>query len=163
MVEVMKIMVTSDCKEIQSVHPKGNQSWIFIGRTDAETPILWPPNAKSWLIGKDSDAGKHWKQEEKGTTDDEMVGWDYRLDGHEFEQALGVGDGQGSLFCCSSWDCKKSDITEQLNWTEKDTEIIESVLLSSWNYVRDQYQKIFENNPHIFLAGIWLWTPSLPI
>ena len=88
-----------DSKEIHAVHPKGNQSWIFIGRTDAEaeTPILWPSHVKSWLIGKDSDAGKDWRQEEKGMTEGEMVGWHHRLNGHEFEQALGVGDGQGSL------------------------------------------------------------------
>ena len=87
------------CKEIQPVHPKGNQSWIFIGRTDAEaeTPILWPPDAKSWLIGKAPDARQDWRWEEKGTAEDEMVGWHHRLDGHEFQQALGVGDGQGSL------------------------------------------------------------------
>ena len=92
-----------DCKEIQPVHPKGNQSWIFIGRTDpeAETPVLWPPDAKNWLTEKDPDSGKDWGQEEKGTTEDEMVGWHYWLDRHEFEQALGVGDGQGSLVCCS--------------------------------------------------------------
>ena len=88
-----------DCKEIQPVHPKGNQSWIFIGGTDAEaeTPILWPPDAKSWLIGKAPDARQDWRWEEKGTAEDEMVGWHHRLDGHEFQQALGVGDGQGSL------------------------------------------------------------------
>ena len=92
-----------DCKEIQPVNPKGNHSWIFIGRTDieAETPILWLPHVKNWLTGKDTDAGKYWKQEEKGMTEDEMVGWHNRLNGHEFEQALGVGDGQGSLECCS--------------------------------------------------------------
>ena len=92
-----------DCKEIQPVHPKGNQSWVFIGRTDAEaeTPIRWPPDLKNWLTGKDPDAGKDWDQEDKGMTEDEMVGWHYRLDGHEFEQAPGVGDGQGSLACCS--------------------------------------------------------------
>ena len=90
-----------DCEEIQPVHPKGNQSWIF-GRTDAEAevPILWPPDAKNWLIGKDPDAGKDWRQEEKGMTEDEMVGWHHRLDRHEFEQAPGVGDGQGGLVCC---------------------------------------------------------------
>ena len=106
-------------QEIQPVHPKGDQSWVFIGRTDveAETPILWPPDAKSWLIGKDSDTGKHWRQEENGKTDDEMVGWHHWLDGHEFEQALGVGDGQISLACCSLWGHKESDRTEQLNWT----------------------------------------------
>ena len=91
-----------DSKEITLVNPKGNQSWIFIGRTDAEaeTPILWPPDA-TWLFGKDSDAGKDWKQEEKGVTEDEMVGWHHWLNAQEFEQALGVGDGQGNLACCS--------------------------------------------------------------
>ena len=107
-----------DCEEIKPVHPKGNQSWIFIGRTDAEaeTPILWPPDVKNWLLGKDSDAGKDWRQE-KGTTEDEMVVWHHRLDGHEFEQALGVGNGQGSLARCSPWGCQESDMTEWLNWT----------------------------------------------
>ena len=90
-----------DCKEIKPVNPKGNQSWIFIGSTDADALILWPPDAKNWLIRKDPDAGKDWKQEEKGTTEHEMVGWRHRIDGHEFEQALGVGDGQGSLVCYS--------------------------------------------------------------
>ena len=109
-----------DCKEIKPINPKGNQSQIFIGRTDAEaeTPILWPPDVKNWLIGKDPDAGKDWMQEEKGTIEDETVGWHHQVDGHEFEQALGVGDGQGSLVCCSPWGCKESDTTEQLNWTE---------------------------------------------
>ena len=108
-------------KEIKPVHPKGNQSWIFTGRTDAETeaPILWPPNSKNQFIGKHPDAGKDWRQEEKGMTKDEMDGWHHQLDGHEFEQAPGVGDGQGrSLACCSPWGCKESDTTEQLNWTE---------------------------------------------
>ena len=107
-------------KEIQPFHPKGKQSWIFIGKTDAEaeTPILWPPDEKSWLIGKDPDAGKDWRQEEKGTTEDEMVGWYHRLNGHEVEQALGVGDGQLSLVCCSPWGRKESDTAEWLNWTE---------------------------------------------
>ena len=105
---------------IQPVNPKGNQSWIFIGRTDAEaeTPILWPPNPKNWLIGKDPDAGKDWGQEKKGMTEDEMVGWHHWLNGHEFEQAPGVGEGQGSLVCCSPWGHKKSDTTEPLDWTE---------------------------------------------
>ena len=108
-----------DCKEIQPVHPKGNQSWIFIGRTDAEVdaPILWPPDVKNWLIGKDPDAGKDWRQEEKGITEDEMLGWHRWLDGHEFEQALGVGDAQGSLVHHSPWDHKESDTTKWLNWT----------------------------------------------
>ena len=109
-----------DYKEIQPVHPKGNQSWIFIGRTDAEAeaPILWPPDAKSWLIGKDPDAGKNRRWEEKGMTEDELSGWHHWLNGHEFEQVLGVGDEQGSLSCCSPWSHKESDMTEWLNWTE---------------------------------------------
>ena len=109
-----------DCKEVKRVNPKGNHSWIFIGRTDAEveTPILWPPDAKNWLTGKDSDAGKDWTQDEKGMTEDEMFGWYHWLDGHEFEEVPWVGDGQGSLTCCSSWGCKELDMTEQLNWTE---------------------------------------------
>ena len=107
-----------DCEEIQPVHPKGNQSWIFIGRIDAEaeTSIFWPPDAKTCLIGKDPDAGKEWRQEKKGTTEDELVGWHHQPDGNEFEQVLGVGDGQGSLACGSPWGCKESDMTEQLNW-----------------------------------------------
>ena len=109
-----------DCKEIQPIHPKGDQPWVFFGRTDskAETLILWPPHVKSWLTGKDSDAGRDWGQEEKGTTEDEMAGWHHQLDGHEFEWTPGVGDGQGGLVCCDSWGCKESDTTERLNWTE---------------------------------------------
>ena len=109
-----------DCKEIQPVHPKENQSWVFIGKTDveAETPILWPPDAKSWLIWKDADAGKDWRREEKGLTEDEMVGWHHRLNGHEFEETPGVGNGQGVLACYSPWGRKESDTTEQLNWTD---------------------------------------------
>ena len=108
-----------DCKEIQPVHPKGNQSWTFIGRTDAEaeTPILWPSDAKSWLIGKDPDAGRDWGQEEKGTTENEMAGWHHLLNGHGFGWTPGVGDGQGGLACCGSWGRKESDTTEtELNW-----------------------------------------------
>ena len=110
----------SDCKKIQPVHPQGNQSWIFTGRTDAEaeTLMLWPPDAKNWLIGKDPDVGKYWRKQEKGTTEDEMVGWHHQLYRHEFEQALGVGDRQGSLGCCSPWGHKELDMTEWLNWTE---------------------------------------------
>ena len=109
-----------DCKEIQPVHPKGDQSWVFIGRADveAETPILWPPDAKCWLIGKDPDAGKNLGQEEKGTTEDEVVGWHHQLNGHEFEQTPGVDDGQGGLLYCGSWGCEESDMTERPNWTE---------------------------------------------
>ena len=109
-----------DCKDIKPVNPKGSQSWIVIGRTDAEaeTPTLWPPDVKDWLIWKDSAAGKDWRQEEKGLTEEEMVRWHHWLNGHEFEQVLGVGDGQGSMACCSPWGGKESDTTEWLNWTE---------------------------------------------
>ena len=111
-----------DSKEIQPVHPEGNQSWIFIGMTDAEaeTLILWPPDEKSWLIGKDPDAGKDWRQEEKGMTEDEMVGWHHQVNGLEFELAPGIGVGQGGLACCSPWGHKELDMTEWLNWTELD-------------------------------------------
>ena len=116
-----------DYKEIQPVHPKGDQSWLFIGKTDveAETPILWPPDAKSWLIGKDPDVGKDWGQEEKGMTEGEMAGWHHHLDGCEFEWTPGDCDRQGGLACCSSWDHKELDTTEWLNWTElNSTELI---------------------------------------
>ena len=111
--------VPLDCKEIQPVHPKGDQSWAFIGRTDAEAeiPILRSPDAKNWLIWKDPDAGKDWGQEEKVMTEDEMFGWHYWLNGHEFGWTLAVGDGQG-LACCSPWGHKESDTTERLNWNE---------------------------------------------
>ena len=109
-----------DCKEIQPVHPKGDQFWVFIGGTDAEaeTLMLWPCHVKSWLIGKDPDAGKDWGQEEKGTTEDEMAGWHHQLDGHEFEWTLGVGDGQGGLACCDSWGHKELGHywATELNW-----------------------------------------------
>ena len=107
-----------DCKEIQPVHPKGNQSWIFIGRTDAEaeTPVIWPPDLKNWLIGKDPDAGQDWRQEEKEMKEDEMVGWHHQFNGHEFDQAPGVGDGQGILACCSPWVTKSQ--TQLSNWTD---------------------------------------------
>jgi len=129
-------MTYLDCKEIKPVNAKGNQSWIFIGRTDAEAkaPILWPPDAKNWLIRKDPDAGKDWRQEEKGTAEDEMVGWHHRLDGHKFEQALGVGDELVSLVCWSPWGRKESDTTERLNWTE---------LMSALN---SYFLKRFSNN-----------------
>ena len=106
-----------DCKEILPVHSEGNQPWVFFGRNDAEaeTPVLWPPHWKSWLIGKDSDAGRDWEQEEKGMTEDEMAGWHYWLDVRESEWTPGVGDGQGGLACCDSWGRKESDMTE---WTE---------------------------------------------
>ena len=106
--------------KIQPIHSKGDQTWVFFGRNDAkaETPILWPPHAKSWLIGKDSDSGRDWGQKEKGTTEDEMAGWHHWLDGPEFEWTPRVGDGQGGLACCDSWGHKESDTTERLNWTE---------------------------------------------
>ena len=105
--------------EIQPVHPKGDQSWLFLGRTDieAETPILWPPDVKSWLIWKDPDAGKDWGQAEKRMTEDEMVGWHHWLNGHGLGWTPGVSVGQGGLECCSPWGCKQSDITEWLKWS----------------------------------------------
>ena len=111
-----------DCKKIKPVNPKGDQSWIFIGRTDAEAEalILWPPDAKNWKrlwkdLGKDSDAGKDWRQEEKGMTEHEMVGWHHWLNGHKFEQTPGDNEGQGSLACCIPWGYKESDTTERVN------------------------------------------------
>jgi len=107
-----------DCKEVQPVHPKGDQFWVFIGRTDVEVeaPILWPPDAKSWLIWRDTDDGKDWGQEEKGTAEDKMVGCHHQLNGYGFGWNLGVGDGQGGLACCGSWGCKNR--TRLSDWTE---------------------------------------------
>ena len=109
-----------DFKEIQPVHSKGDQPWVWFGRNDAkaETLVLWPPHAKGWLIGKDSDAGRDWGQEEKGTTENEMAGWHHRLDGRESEWTPGVGDGQGGLAFCDSWGHKESDTTERLIWSD---------------------------------------------
>ena len=109
-----------DCKETKPVNPKGNHPWVFIGRTDAEAGavILWPPDTKNWLIGKDPGGGKNWRQEEKGVTEDEVIWWYHWLNGHEFEQAPGVDDRQGNLACCSPGVCKESNMTEWLNWTE---------------------------------------------
>ena len=109
-----------DGKEVQSVNPKGNQSWISIGRTDAEAeaPILWLHDGKNWLIGKDPEVEKDWRQEEKGMTENQMTGWFHRLNGYELEQAPGDGEGQESLACCSPWGCKESDMAEQLNGTD---------------------------------------------
>ena len=129
-----------DCREIQPVHPKGNQSWIFTGRTDAEAAILWPPDAKNWVIGKDPNAGKDWRQEEKGTTEDEMVRWHHGLSGREFEPPLGIGDGQGGLVCCSPWGRKEWDMTEWLNWTELNWKFL---LLSIFGFI------------FFFLAVLW--------
>ena len=150
-----------DCTEIKPVHPKGNQSWIFIGRTDAEaeTPILWPPDAKSWLIWKDPDAGKDWRREEKGTTEDEMAGWHHWLSGCESEWTPGVGDGQGGLVCCSSWGRKKSDITERLNWTESRQKEIRFILtsLSHWIelYLKPNLQLDFSVMMNQYMPFSW--------
>ena len=143
-----------DCKEIQPVHPKGDQSWVFTGRTDveAETPVLWPPDAKSWLIWKAPDAGKDWGQEEKQTTEDEIVGWHHQLDGHGFGWTPGVGDGQGGLACCGSWGLKESVMTEWLNWTDKfwDDTFMYEVLIVPLNLVH-----IFTQHPVIQIFLHW--------
>ena len=130
-----------DYKQTQPVHLKGDQPWVFIGRTDveAETPVLWAPPAKSWLIGKDPDAGKDWGQEEKGRTEDEMVGWHHRLNGCGFGWTEGVGDGQGGLACCGSWDHKELDMTERLNW----------------NWVGFLVTQLVKNLPAV--QEIWVW------
>ena len=140
-----------DCKEIQPIHPKRDQSWVFIGMTDveAETPILWPPDVKSWLVGKDPDAGKDWGQEEKGTTEDEIVGWHQQLNGHGFGWTPGVGDGQGGLVCCCSWACKESDTTERLNWTDILIELFYIPYIVSWLSI--EWKKLYK---YIFLWNI---------
>ena len=161
----------SACKDIQRVHPKGDQSWVFIGRTNvkAETSILWPPDAKSWLIWKDPDAGKDWGQEEKGTTEDEMVGWHHQHNGHGFGWTLRVGDGQGGLACCGSWGHKELDTTEQLNWTEENplgedtVGIVAGVYLDSLSVRGDlrlsAFLSIFHFIPSIVdLWTTWVWT-----
>ena len=113
--------------------------WIFIGRTDAKAEVpFWPPDAKNWLIGKDPDAGKDWRQEKKGMTEDETVGWHHQLNGHEFEHAPGVGDGQGSLVCCSPWGLKESDTTEQMNWTELKTALMQNQMSNRISFSRRQ-------------------------
>ena len=157
-----------DCKEIKPVNPKGNQSWVFIGRTDAEgeTLILWPPDVKSWLIEKDPDAGKDWRQEEKGTTEDETVGWHHRLSGHEFGWTLGVGDGQGGLACCGSWGCKELDMTKRLNWTEqrlRNNFNIPSHLSDSFGYklkVKLFFVSINALKVLLHFLVSWCWCPS---
>ena len=135
-------------KEIKPVNLPGNQSWIFIGRTDAEAeaPILWPPDAKNWLIEKHPDAGKGWRQKEKGTTEDEMVGWHHQLDGHEFEHAPGIGDGQGNLPCCSPWGRKESDTTKRLNWTEKLSGSCKGIQVWNWGTLG---QNMTTNDPWV--------------
>ena len=133
-----------DCKEIQPVHPKGNKSWVFIGRTDAKakTPILWPSHVRNWLIWKDPDAGKYWRWE-KEMTEDDIVGWCHWLNGHEFEQTLGVGDGQGGLACCNSWGLEEWDTTEQQQ-KEGNSGMLQDLLKPhkyclDWSYSRQTY------------------------
>ena len=135
-----------DCKEIQPVHSEEDESWVLFGRNDAEaeTPVLWSPHAKSWLIGKDSDAGRDWRQEGKGTTEDEMAGWHHRLNGREFEWIPGVGDGQVGLASCNSWGCKESDTTEQLNWTGKKKKTIKNTNIWRLNNTLLNNQQITE-------------------
>ena len=147
-----------DCKEIQPVHSKGNQPWVFYGRNDAkaETLVLWPPQAKSWLIGKDSDAGRDWGQEEKGMTEDEMAGWHHQLDGHESQWTLGVGDGQGGLACCDSWGRKESDTTERLNWT--DAFISLNPQQQAVLFLSSQNLLCWKN---VLLQTFWIWTDPL--
>ena len=130
---LLRVPWTARRSNLQPVHPKGDQSWVFIGKTnaEAETPIICPPHVKSWFIGKDGDAGRDWKQEEQGTTEDVMAEWHHRLDGHRFGWTPGVGDGQGCLACCSSWGCKESDTTERLNWTEL---LMTHFFLSEFNF-----------------------------
>ena len=138
-----------DCKEIKPVNAKGNQSWMFIGRTGAEAkaPVLWPPEAKSWLIGKDPDTGKDWRQEEKGMTEDEMVGWHHWLDGHEFEQALGDGEGQGSLACCNPWDRRVARywVTEQQQQSHISNQWVDYLI----NGIRLTRYQLVKNKTHV--------------
>ena len=145
-----------DSKEIKRVNPKGNQLWIFMGRIDAEdeTPILWPPDGKSWLTVKDSDAGKDKGQGEKGTAEDEMVRWHHWLNGHGFRWTPGVGDGQGGLTCCGPWVYKESDRTERLNWTEA-----KRVLQAFKVYKVITYfiLSMYVNNPHLN-SCVWTYT-----
>ena len=142
-----------DSKGIKPVNRKENQSWVFIERTDteAETPILWPADAKSWLIWKDPDAGKDWRQEKKGMTEDEMVGWHHWLKGHKFEQALRVGDGQGGLACCSPWVCKESDSTEWLNW------LIEEKNLPQSGFRQTVGQREVASDCILRSSAFWRW------
>ena len=147
-----------DCKEIQPVHSEGDQPWDFFGRNEAkaETPVLWPPHAKSWLIGKDSDDGRDWGQEEKGTTEDEMVGWHHWLDGCESEWTPGVGDEQGGLACCDSWGCKELDTTEWLNWIELLENVkydnLYTIYLWYWYFITSWKPFILRRGQHGFVG-----------
>ena len=141
---------------------KLQSNWCQVA--EAETPILWTPDVKNWLIGKDPDAWKDWRQEDKGTTEDEMVGWHHRLDGHELEQALGVGDGQGSLVCFSLWSCKESDMTEWLNWTEVASDSVQLYGLQPTRLLcpRDSPGKKTGMGCHFLLQGVFLTQGSNP-
>ena len=163
-----------DCKQIQPTHPKGNQSWIFIGRTDAaETPILLPPDAKNWLIGKDPDAGKNWRQEEKGLIEDEMVGWYHPHNGHEFDLAMGVSERQAGLVCSSSWGHKESDILSnwnELNWTDTtngacihgiDRKIIWQNANFSWYFVKIRLWHVEKFKIYEIIVVFLPYIPSL--
>ena len=144
-----------DCKEIQPVHSEGDQPWDFFGRNDAEaeTPVLWLPHRKSWHIGKDSDAGRDWGQEEKGTTEDEMAWWHHLLDGREFEWTPGAGDGQEGLACGDSWGCKELDMTETLNWTELNWSELEDSMVEMNEAEREKEKRIKRNKNS--LRALW--------
>ena len=147
-----------DCKEIQPVHSEGDQPWDFCGRNDAkaETPVLWPPHAKSWLIGEDSDAGRDWGKEEKGKTEDEIAGWHHWLDGCESEWTLEVSYGQGGLACCDAWGRKESDTTERLNWTEKEYIWISSNEVDETGAYYTEWSKPESNTP-IQCTNEYIW------
>ena len=150
---IFLLIFTGLCKEIQPVHSEGDQPWDFFGGNDveAETPVFWPPHEKSWLIGKDSDAGSDWGQEEKGTTEDEMTGWHHWLDGRQYEWTLGVGDGQGGLACCDSWGRKESVMTEQLNWT--DTRFMVNVWF--FLFLEKDISRGLNSVLHLLACGFW--------
>ena len=150
-----------DCKEIQPVHSEGDQPWVFLGRNDAkaETPVLWPPHAKSWLIGKDSDAVRDWGQEEKGATEDEMAGWHHWFNRCEFEWTPGIGDGQEGLACCNSRGHKELGTTEWLNWTELNwTSLVAQKVQICLQSRRSQFDPWDGKNPW---RREWLLTPVL--
>ena len=159
-----------DCKEIQLVHSKEDQSWVFFGRNDAkaETPILWPPHAKSWLIGKDSAAGRDWGQEEKWTTEDEMAGWHHRLDGREFGWTPGVGDGQGGLACCNSWGHRvRHNWATELNWNElivvqwlRTRLAVQGIQVRSLVWETKSHMPCSNSSPHCNYWAPMLWSPQ---
>ena len=150
-----------DCKKIQLVHSEGDQPWDFFGRNDAkaEAPVLRTPHAKSWVIGKDSNAERDWGQDEKGMTEDEMAEWHHWLDGREFGWTLGVGDGQGGLACCDSWGRKESDTTERLNWTE----LILLVQNTCHNYIKLTYLPAHKLPLSSKIYSQWLSVHSLQL